>query len=143
MSDDESLPTPEDLKLMATFADLRKNQITFLNEAGKRVIELSTGMLGVLFAVMAFGNNFPPPYLKNGTAQFLAVLTLALFFLALLAGFVCVQPQEYKDYPHNLTAMREELVQHNQWKAFWFRAGSILFGLGAFCLACLIASIIV
>jgi len=119
-----------------------KNQLTFLNKAGKRVIELSTGMLGILFAVVAFGKDFPPPYLKDSLAQTLAVLTLALFFLALLAGFMCVQPREYKDFPNNLKEMRKELAQHTQWKAFWFRTGSLLFGLGAFGLVCLVIRII-
>ncbi len=137
-----SAPKAEQVRLKATFDELRKNQLTFLDEAGKRVIEMSTGMLGILFAVVAFGKDFPPPYLQNPLAQALAVLALALFFLALLAGFVCVQPREYRDYPDNLTGMRDELAKHTRWKARWFRAGSILFGLGAFCLACLIAKII-
>jgi len=93
-------PDPETLRIQAIFDELRKNQLTFLNEAGKRVIELSTGMLAVLYAVVAFGEDFPPPYLENDLgAQIMAVVTLVFFFLALVAGFLCVQPQEDRGAP--------------------------------------------
>ncbi len=137
-----AVSSAEQRQLKAVFDELRKNQVTNLNEAGKRVIELSTGMLGILFAVVAFGKDFPPPYLQDRPAQILAVVALLFFFLALLAGVLCVQPQEYRDYPNNLDGMRQELARANRWKAGWFRAGTILFGLGAFWLACLIAAII-
>lgn len=135
-------PNPEQVRLKASFDELRKNQITFLNEAGKRVIELSTGMIGLVFTVLAFGKDFPPPYLAEAGAKAAAAFSLACFFLALLAGLFCVQPQEYPDFPHNLDGMRKVLAEHNRWKAGWFRAGSVLFGLGVLGLVLLIATIV-
>ena len=52
-------------------------------------------MIGVLFAVIAFGKDFPPPYLAEPANRFLAAGTLGFFFLALLAGVLCVQPEAY------------------------------------------------
>jgi hypothetical protein len=142
----ENVPTEpaseESLRLKAVFDELRKNQLTFLDEAGKRVIEISTGMLGVLFVVIAFGKDFPPPYLKDAVSAQLTKAALVLFFLALLAGFITVMPRKYKDYSYNLTAMEEQLQKAINFKVFWFRSGSVLFVLGAFSLAVLIIRII-
>lgn len=135
-------PDPEALRLKALFDELRKNQLTLLGDAGKRVIELSTGMLGIIFAVIAFGKDFPPPYLQDAVTKNLAVGVLLSFLLALLAGFMCVQPREYKDYPNNVSKMREQLTERLRVKAGWFRAGSVLFVVGSFLLVVLLAVII-
>lgn len=135
-------PNPEHVRLKTMFEDLRKEQLTFLNEAGKRVIELSTGMLGILFAVVAFGKDFPPPYLQADLTKVMAVVTLLFFFLALAAGIVCVQPRSYRYNPNDPQDMQEEWEKANRFKALWFRLGSILFGLGSLWLAVLIAAII-
>ena len=50
-------PDPSDERLIALFDKLEEQQLDFLDQAGKRVIELSTGMLGLLFAVTAFGKE--------------------------------------------------------------------------------------
>jgi hypothetical protein len=136
-------PTDEQKRLVALFDELEKGQIEFLDQAGKRVIELSTGLLGVLFAVTAFGDKFPPPYLEdNGAAQVLAVLTLALFMSALLVGVWTVQPRRYRRYEHNVSEMRKELGEIIGFKSRRFKAASALFVLGALALASLIGAVL-
>ncbi len=56
-------PSEEDRQLAAFFQQLEHEQLTFLDEAGKRIAELCTALLGVLFAVLALGGTFPPPLL--------------------------------------------------------------------------------
>jgi hypothetical protein len=133
---------PDDERLKALFDELRKNQITFLDETGKRVIEISTGMIGVLFAVTAFGKDFPPHYLVDFYNKRLAIVSLCLFFLSLLSGFIAIQPREYKDYFQNLTGMEEQIQKLIGFKIFWFRLGGGLFIIGIACLAYLLYRII-
>jgi hypothetical protein len=133
----------EHKRLVALFDELEKKQLEFLDQAGKRVIELSTGLLGVLFAVTAFGDKFPPPYLEdNNAAQGLAVATLALYLGAMFMGVWTVQPRKYKRYLDNLSEMKKVLEQIIAHKSRSLQVAGALFWLGSLTLALLIASII-
>ncbi len=135
--------TSENLRLNVLFDEMKKNQLTFLDEAGKRVIELSTGLLGVLFAVTAFGKDFPPAYLKgNPVVQTLVVLTLLAFVFAVLAGVFTVQPRSYAFYESNLTEMRKELEKIVAHKSFWMTLATRIFFTGTALLAALIAVLV-
>jgi len=132
-----------DKRLVALFDELEKKQIDFLDEAEKRIIELTTGLLGVLFAVTAFGDKFPPPYLAgNRPAQWAAVVTLALYIAAMLCGVVTLWPRSYRRYHHNLTRLGEELENITRHKSRWFTFASGLFVLGSLSLAVLIGAVI-
>jgi len=135
--------TDEQTRLIALFDELEKKQLEFLDQAGKRVIELSTGLLGVLFAVSAFGDKFPPPYLEdNNAAQWLAVFTLAFYVGAMLLAMWSVQPRQYRLYHHNLTEMKKTLDQIIVHKSRALRLAGVLFWLGSLTLALLIGSIV-
>ncbi len=134
---------PEDIRLNALFDEMKKNQLTFLDEAGKRIIELSTGLLGVLFAVTAFGKDFPPLYLKaNPNTQWLAIAVLAVFVLALLFGVLTVQPRNYAFYESNLSEMRKELNKIVAYKSFCMQVATWAFFGGTLLLAFLIGSLV-
>lgn len=135
--------TDEQKRLNALFDEMKKNQLTFLDEAGKRIIELSTGLLGVLFAVTAFGKDFPPAYLKdNLLMQILVVATLLAFVLAVLAGVRTVQPRNYDFYESNLSEMRRELHKIIAHKSRWMQAANWLFFAGTVLLAGLVALLV-
>jgi hypothetical protein len=130
-------------RLVALFDELEKKQIEFLDEANKRLIELSSALLGLLFGVMAFGDKFPPAYVKdNNFAKALVVLVLLLYLASLLSGFLGVRPREYTRHTYSLTDLREELSRITGYKARYFQIGSIVFFLGSLCLAFLVVSII-
>ena len=130
-------------RLNALFDEMDKNQGDFLDQAGKRVIELCTGLLGILFAVTAFGKDFPPPYLKdNKFTQILVVGVLALLVGALLCAVLTVQPRKYKFYEHNLTEMRNEWVKLFTYKSTWMKWANWLFFAGTVLLALLIGVLI-
>lgn len=132
-----------DKRLIALFDKLEAGQLEFLDVAGKRVIEISTAMLAVLFGVTAFGKEFPPPYLVgNAVAKWLALATLACYLLALLAGVLAVQPRTYARSHAGLDQLRLELARIVQYKSRWFRVGVWLLFAGSFALAALIALII-
>ena len=132
-----------DERLIALFDKLEEGQLEFLDQAARRVIELSTAMLAVLFGVTAFGKDFPPPYLaSNVLAKGLALATLGLYLLALFAGVVAVQPRPYSRSHAGLDRLRltlEKIVTH---KRGWYCAGIWLFLGGSLALAALIVVII-
>jgi hypothetical protein len=130
-------------RLHTLFDEMDKNQLDFLDQAGKRVIELSTGLLGILFAVTAFGKDFPPPYLKGNTCvQILVVGVLAFLAGALLCAVITVQPRQYIFYEHNLTEMRKEWIKLFNHKATWFKRSNWLFFAGTVVLALLIGVLV-
>jgi hypothetical protein len=132
-----------DKRLIASFIEIDKNQLNFLDKSGKRMIELCTGLFGILFAVTAFGKDFPPPYLKDNTlTQILVVGVLVLLVSALLCAVLTVQPRKYKFYEHNLTEMRNEWVKVFNYKVTWFRISNWLFFVGTMLLAFLIGVLI-
>ncbi len=135
--------TDAEKRLNALFDEMDKKQLDFLDQAGKRIIELSTGLLGVLFAVTAFGDKFPPPYLAgNPAGRGLAAGVLALLVGALLCAVLTVQPRRYKFYEHNLTEMRREWEKLFTHKAAWLTRANWLFFAGTALLALLIGSLL-
>jgi hypothetical protein len=133
----------EQKRLNALFDEMKKDQLTFLDEAGKRIIELSTGLLGVLFAVTAFGKDFPPPYLKASPhSQWLAIAVLSVFVLALLFGVLTVQPRNYDYYEYNLTQMQKELDKIVAYKSFCMKVATWAFFAGTLLLAALVGVLV-
>lgn len=140
----DGIPPNEAQKRLATFfAESESKQVEFLDGAAKRIIELTTALLGVLFAVIAFGDKFPPPYLQgNPLAKFLGVVTLTSYVMSMLLAFRAVQPRDYKLYRSNLDGMRDELdkILRDKKQPLWL--AGLLFWIGSVLLALLIGSII-
>jgi hypothetical protein len=137
-------PVPEDIKnLVKLFSDLDDNQLTFLDDASKNIIERISTFLVVLFGVTAFGTSFPPKYLVgNTTAKIFVIITLILYLAALGSAIWNVQPKNYRYYLSNITRLRAELDRIKHRKIFWLRLAGILFTLGTVFLALLIISLI-
>ncbi len=136
-------PTEEHKRLVALFDEMEKKQVEFLDQAGKRIIELTTALLGILFAVVALGDKFPPPYLQgNDAAKGLTVAALGFYLGAMLVSVLAVQPQEYRRYEHNVSEMRRELRKITRYKSRWLSVAGALFVLGSLTLALLISSIV-
>lgn len=133
-----------DEKLDTLFSELEKGQLEFLDQAGKRIIELVTALLGVLFAIIAFGKDFPPAYLAgNNVAKGLMLGAVFAYFLALLFALLMVQPRRYRYYPNNITRTEDELGKMMSFKVTGLRIAGGLFFIATFLLVLLIALIIV
>jgi hypothetical protein len=136
-------PTEESKRIITVFDDLEKKQLDFLDESGKSIIERIATFLAVLFAVTAFGNNFPPLYLKgNPPAKVMVIITLILYLAAMGSGIWAIQPRWYKRYQYNVTRLRNELDKITKHKMLWIRIAGLLFALGSVALASLIVFII-
>jgi hypothetical protein len=137
-------PSAEEERLAAIFAEIETKQLEFLDEAAKRIIELVTALLGVLFAVIAFGGDFPPAYLAGNTPLKLrGVGALGCYLAALLLALWSAQPRPYPHHRTNLSRMRAVLDQILAHKTRWLRWAGALFGLGSALLAALVIALLV
>src|SRR5713226_1164268 len=88
--------TEEKQRLKAAFADMEKNQLALLDEAGKSVIERVATFLAILFGVTAFGSGFPPAYLKSNPAnKYLIIIILLCYLVAMALGILSIRPRSY------------------------------------------------
>lgn len=152
MSDSPLLPdavpvgqplSDEDAQLAALFQKLEHDQLIFLDEAGKRIAELCAALLGVLFAVLALGGQFPPPLLNQiPWARPLASAALAALFLALLTAVWAIRPRSYRRFRHNLTAMQGEFQRMVAFKSRWVTVAGLLFVVGCLALALLVGMVV-
>jgi len=135
--DNEQLPfqpqpiAEHEKRLIETFDDLEKHQLEFLDEGGKRIIELTTLLLGLLIGIATLGDEFPPAFLKNNVlGRVFTLAALVLYLGAMFMAMLCVQPRRYERHNYNLTFMREELdrIMAYKMRALWW-AGAL------FCLA--------
>ena len=135
--------TPAQERIVALFDKLEAEQLGFWYEAAKRIIELSTLLLGVLFGFTAFGDKFPPPYLvSNAWAKAGVIATLAFYLCATLVALVAAQPREYPRYDYNLSEMRRVLAEIRRYKSRRVKLAAALFALGSLSLALLIGAIV-
>ncbi len=142
MSIETRPPTEAQQEIITRFTDIEKNQLEFIEQAGKRVVEMTTVLLGLLLAAMSFGDTFPPPYLKdNGLTKGLLLIALALYVGAMFFGVWTVQPRLYRFHPHRLDKLPAELDAVLTRKAWTMRLATILFFLASLCLALLIDAI--
>lgn len=140
---DSQEPSEEGKRLVTIFADMESKQLDFLDESGKSIIERIATFLAILFAITAFGDKFPPPYLKdNLSAKWLVIITLVLYLAAMAAGIWAIQPRYYKYYQYNASKLREELDKITRHKMRWLRVAGILLALGSVALAALIVSLV-
>lgn len=137
-------PTDEHKRLVTLFAEMESKQLDFLEQAGKSLIERVATLLAVLFAVIAFGNNFPPKYLVGNTwAKVVIFVVLGCYLLAMGFGMLTIQPRSYQLYRENVTRMRSELEHILSWKKTWLWVAGVLFAFGTVGLAVLIVLIVV
>lgn len=134
---------PEEQRVKLLFNEIRRDQLTLIDQAGKRIIELSTGMLGLLFTISAVGADFPPPGLRSTAPGGLGLLIAAIcaYILALLFGVLTIQPQVYLHFEFNLTRMAAELDKMVRTKVRRMRLANIFFFIGTFMLATLVVLI--
>lgn len=133
----------ENQRLKAIFDDIEKNQLAFLDEAGKSVIERVATFLAILFGVTAFGSGFPPAYLKgNHWNKYLVIAILLCYLVAMGLGILAIQPRSYSWHRYQAKKNAETLKGIIAYKKGMVQWAGILFALGTLILAGLIVSLI-
>lgn len=121
--------TPEDLKLLELFDELRKGSLGFLDEAAKKLVELVTVLYGLFFAVFSFTEA--PRYLKDHPGiKLLSAGILFAYFLALVFAVLVFLPRKYQLSSHSLTRMRGRLEEMLETKGTYLRCAYAAFALG-------------
>ncbi len=133
----------ENKRIKAIFDDMDGKQLDFLDESGKSLIERVATFLAVLFAVTAFGGNFPPAYLKNSNwNKGYVIAILVCYLLAMFLALFAIQPFNRKFNRYDAKRMKQTLQRMITRKKLLVQAAGILFAIGTVVLALLIFSII-
>lgn len=139
---DSTPPTDEQSFLIKTFQEFEVNQINYLDSHSKRLIELITALLGLLFSIIAFGNDYPPQYLASPTAKILGSLSILFYLGSMLIALLALRPRNYKLYRNNLSEMRTQFDKLIKIKSSLTMWAGILFFVGSAFLTTLILNTI-
>jgi len=134
--------TEERQRLRAIFDDIEKQQLTFLDEAGKSVIERIATFLAILFGVTAFGTTFPAYIRSSAWTRGLIIGVLVCYLLAMAAAMLAIFPRTYRWHRYQPETMAATLTQIQTYKKRLVRAAGLLFALGTLVLAVLIVLIL-
>lgn len=85
--------TPEEARLREWWARQAVAAPDNLEAAARQIIGLVSGLLGVLFGVLALAANPLPVYLQRDDVRVAGVAAIALLLAALLAGLAVIFPQ--------------------------------------------------
>jgi hypothetical protein len=111
-----------------------------LEAAARTVLGLITGLLGVLFAVLAVASDPLPGYLRLPAVRGLGVVTVAALLVALVGALGVVLPRRVRVASARLDEQAEAFQRLLARKSRWLTVTVIAFGLG---LTALGASLIV
>jgi hypothetical protein len=128
---------------LTIFEKMEENQLELLDQSGKRIVELTGVLLGVLLGATSFGDKFPPDYLSNsGLVKGAVVVVLVAYLLAMGFGMWTAYPRSYKRYPNNLTLMETEFNKIIANKIQALRVAGFCFLVGSAFLAGVLALIV-
>ncbi len=142
-------PSEEGKRLAGIFSDIESKQPEFLDSSAQTMIQQVATIFTVFFGITAFGNTFPPPYLRgNLTSKYLVIATLVLYFATLGASLRALRPHRYTIRYYQATgqfdgksmeATFDGIIKH---KMFWVHWARVLFAMGSLALIALVVSII-
>lgn len=132
--------TPEDRELREWFESQQRGNIERLEAGAQTIMQLVTGLYGVLFAVLALSDQ--PAYLQNPIVQWAGTVGVCAFFGSLLAAMLVVLPRRIGYQQDNLTEMQRMYGRLQGRKATLLQTAQIVFLLGTACLIAVILAIL-
>lgn len=130
--------TSDEKKLREWFEAQQLESPKMLDEAARLLIGLVTGLLGVLFSVLALAAEKLPVYVSLPLVRWSAAAAVALWLAALLAGLAVVTPRAWRQKPGRPGTQRQTFEDILDWKSRWLRTAVIAFGLATVALATLL-----
>jgi hypothetical protein len=136
-------PSARAQELTEFFRDIERQQIDFLNEAGKSLIERIATFLVILLGASVLSNNSPPIYLEHDLlARWSILVALICYLCAMGVAMWTIQPRWYRRPLYNMGALERVRDQMTRQKMRGLRLASTLFLLGSLFLAVLIVDIV-
>ncbi len=132
--------TADDRELREWFERQERGNIERLEAGARTVIQLVTGLYGVLFAVLALSDQ--PAYLRDPVVRWTGTLGVGAFFGSLLLAMLVVSPRRISYQQDNLTEMRRTYRRLEGRKAALLRAAQLVFLIGMACLVVVILAIL-
>jgi hypothetical protein len=132
---------PEETELRQKLEKLEQNKLENLEAGSKTLIQLVTGLYGLLFAVLAFGENLPV-YLQSQVVQCVGTVSLMALLLSLVASLVAVFPWPYTYRDGYLSDMERVFKRMEKVKSVSLSAALICFLIGIIALAILVLSVV-
>jgi hypothetical protein len=123
--------TAEEKTLRAWFAEQALASPETLDAAARLLIGLVTGLLTVLFGVLAVAQDPLPAYLGCWCITLLGVVCVVALLVALLAGLMVVFPHRMEVVPAKPGSQEKAFAALLGRKAGWLKVSLIAFGLGA------------
>jgi hypothetical protein len=105
-----------------------KRNLDRLESAAQTIIQLVTGLYGLLFVILAV--NEDPLYLRDPVIKGLATIALFLFFIALAASFFTLNPRSYIFQEGNVRQMQSVRPRMLERKRSWIYVAGFSFLVG-------------
>ncbi|NPA92659.1 MAG: hypothetical protein GXO56_03160 [Chloroflexi bacterium] len=128
-------PRADEDALAGWFEAQRLKSPDTLEAAARQIVSLVTTLLGLLWAVLALGNDQTPAYVGQPLVGWLGVGVVVLLLAALACALAVLYPRRFEVPLHNVAAQRaafEALMRHKAtWlaRAWWcFYCGVALLG---------------
>lgn len=116
-------------KLREWIEGQRSQNIEQLDDSAKTMIQLVTGLLALLFAMLGLSDT--PAYLGSGVVRGLSSGSIASLFISLLAALsAVVVMRKYSGQAHDLTTMKKQYDAIKKRKWWSLRVALITFVLG-------------
>jgi hypothetical protein len=132
--------TQDDRDLREWFESQKRGNIERLEAGAQIIIQLVTGLYGLLFAVLALSDQ--PAYLQEPIIQWAGTISVCTFFGSLLAAMLVAIPHRKMYQKDNLTEMRQLYLRLQGRKAILLRTAQIVFLIGTACLVTVILAIL-
>lgn len=132
--------TQEEREVREWFEAQRRTNLDRLEAGAQTLIQLITGVYGVLFAVLALSDQ--PAYLQRPVVLWVGSVGVCAFFAALLAAIMVTLPRRVRYQEDNLTDMQRAYRRLVARKATLLRIAHIVFLIGVACLVAVILAIL-
>ncbi|MCE7984245.1 MAG: hypothetical protein DYG89_23975 [Caldilinea sp. CFX5] len=131
-------PTPAEQQLLAAFAKIEEAALATLDEGAKQVIQLATGLLGLLLGALALGADTFAQALQAPLVKGCAILAVIALLVALLVAGWALLPQPYTYRRASLSDKARDYEAILAHKANGMYAAFVAFGVGVISFALLL-----
>jgi hypothetical protein len=122
--------TPDEKALREWFAAQALGSLDTLEAAARTILQLVTGLLGVLFAVLSLAADPPPAYLDLSAVRWLGSVSIAGLLVAQAAALAVVLPSPVNVSTHRLDEQEAAFRALAERKSLRLRVAVAGFGLG-------------